>query len=648
VFTSFPSGRRDTSARRPLRAALTAAFVVLQQVAFVFPAAAQTPRPAADRAGAASRPAKTPAARTATASGGFGEPSAVSADLVISQVYGGAGCGTAGCSTYNNDYIEIFNRGAGAVTLTGKSVQYASNTGSFNQATALSGTLNPGQYYLVQQAGNSNGLNALPTPNATGTIAMSANNGKVIIASTTTALACGATAGTPAPCNATQLGQIIDLVGYGTATMFEGTAPAPALTTTTADFRAAGGCTDTDQNSSDFAAAAPSPRNTSSPLGSCGGDAAPAVTSTGPADGATGVPVNSDIQITFSEPVFTADDWFSISCATSGAHEAAEDAGPTTFTLNPETDFANDEVCTVTVFAGFVGDTDSTDPPEGMAADYVFSFTTASVTPTLSVGDVSQDEGSGGGTTAFGFTVTLSAPAGPGGVSFTASTADGTTNPANAGGDYVAFTDAAGSIAEGETSASVTVQVNADTTVEPDETFFVNIGGVTGATVADGQGLGTVVNDDFVITPIHDIQGNGDASPLAGQVVTTTGIVTLLRTGSNAGAGTANGYFLQSPNADADPNTSEGIFVFTSTAPTVAVGDEVNVTGTVQEFNGLTELTTITSTSVIDTGNTLPTAVTLDSTILDPTAAPTQPQLEKFESMRMTASSLTSAAPNDT
>lgn len=55
---------------------------------------------------------------------------ALSSGVVISQVYGGAGCGTAGCSTYKNDYIELFNRGASPVSLNGWSVQYASATGS--------------------------------------------------------------------------------------------------------------------------------------------------------------------------------------------------------------------------------------------------------------------------------------------------------------------------------------------------------------------------------------------------------------------------------------------------------------------------------------------------------------------------------------
>src|SRR5207249_7377579 len=84
-----------------------------------------------------------------------------------------------------------------------------------------------------------------------------------------------------------------------------------------------------------------------------------------------------------------------------------------------------------------------------------------------------------------------------------------------------------------------------------------------------------------VITTIHDIQGSGSASPFAGQAVTTEGIVTARK---------SNGFFMQLPaaQADADPNTSEGIFVFTSSTPpaAAAVGNAVQVTGSVNEFRG--------------------------------------------------------------
>src|SRR6185369_1905714 len=61
-----------------------------------------------------------------------------------------------------------------------------------------------------------------------------------------------------------------DLVGQGTANYFEGAGAAPTPSTTLADLRATNGCTDTDNNSADFATAAPAPRNSASPANACG------------------------------------------------------------------------------------------------------------------------------------------------------------------------------------------------------------------------------------------------------------------------------------------------------------------------------------------------------------------------------------------
>lgn len=392
-------------------------------------------------------------------------------------------------------------------------------------------------------------------------------------------------------------------------------------------------------------------------------DAPPSVSSTSPLDNATGIALNSDISVTFSEAVAAPAGAFSISCNSSGAHGfVLSTADNITFTLNPTADFVNSEVCTVTVDDAQVTDADAIDPPNNMTADYVFDFTTVGALPTLSINDVTQGEGNLG-TTAYTFTVSLNTTT-HGGVTFDICTADGTAQddtPATEDNDYVAKCLTGQTIPNGSDTYQFTVDVNGDATTETNETFFVNITNLTGATPSDAQGQGTITNDDIAITPIHDIQGNGATSPLNGTAgITTTGIVTLLRTSSNAGGvtATANGFFLQDPNADGDQNTSEGIFVFTSGVPTytspaspVAVGDELRVTGTVTEFTSgtgtITEITSVTNITSIDTGNTLPTAVTLDATILDPAAQPTQPQLEKYEGMRMFSASLKSVAPND-
>src|SRR5438067_3535957 len=362
---------------------------------------------------------------------------AVSSTIVVSQVYGGGGNSGA---TYKNDFIELYNRSAAPVSVTGWSVQYAATTGTSWQRTALSGTIAAGGYYLVQEAAGAGGTTNLPPPDATGSIAMAAGAGKVVLMSNNTTIA----SGTVCPLTA------VDLVGYGSGTNCSETLPTATLSNTTAALRNGGGTVDTDNNSADFSVGAPNPRNT--------GDQAPTVSSTNPANSAGDVALNSNITITFSEPVNVTGSWFSISCSSSGGHTATASGGPTTFTLDPDADFVGSETCTVTVFAANVTDQDATDPPDNMAANYVFSFNT--VAPPVA---------------------------------------------------------------------------------------------------------------------IHDIQGAAHISPKNGQnVANVNGIVTAKRT---------NGFYMQDPNPDADPATSEGIFVFTSSAPSsMNVGDAVKVNGHVSEF----------------------------------------------------------------
>ena len=176
--------------------------------------------------------------------------SAVSPDVVISQVYGGGGNSGA---TYTTDFVELYNRGTASVPVAGWSVQYASATGSSWSPTALSGSIPAGAHYLIGEATGSGGSTPLPTPDASGTINMSATAGKVALVTSTSALTCGTA------CHA-GIG-VRDFVGYGSANDFEGSAAAPALSNTTADLRAAAGATDTDRNSIDLATGPPTPRN---------------------------------------------------------------------------------------------------------------------------------------------------------------------------------------------------------------------------------------------------------------------------------------------------------------------------------------------------------------------------------------------------
>ncbi len=175
--------------------------------------------------------------------------------VVVSQVYGGGGNTGA---TYTHDFIELFNRGSTPVDLTGWTVQYGSSGGSTWQTTALSGTILPGRYYLVQQAQGAGGSTSLPTPDATGAIAMSATAGKVALVNDGTALA-----------GACPIGPSIeDLIGYGAANCSE-TTPVGSLSNLNAAHRKGNGCVDTDHNSADLLIGPPTPRNSASPFNNC-------------------------------------------------------------------------------------------------------------------------------------------------------------------------------------------------------------------------------------------------------------------------------------------------------------------------------------------------------------------------------------------
>jgi predicted extracellular nuclease len=285
---------------------------------------------------------------------------------------------------------------------------------------------------------------------------------------------------------------------------------------------------------------------------------------------------------------------------------------------------------------------DAAGADDGLAIDDLAITPTSAGGNSIAINDVSIPEGNSG-TTSFTFTVSLSSPAGEGGVSFDIATAD---NTAIAPGDYTSKTLTSQTIPAGSLSYSFTVLVNGDGTTESNETFFVNISNVTGATIGDGQGTGTILNDDC--SPTHtvaQIQGSGNISPLNGNTVTTSGIVTGIKT---------NGFFLQMPVGDGNVATSDGIFVFTAGVPplSVAVGNSLCITGTVSEFvpaanpNGLvqTELTFVTIT-LLSTGNALPAPVVITSSDTDPSGGLTQ--LEKYEGMRVKVNSLNVVAPTD-
>ncbi|MFF9198051.1 endonuclease/exonuclease/phosphatase family protein [Streptomyces sp. NPDC014779] len=138
---------------------------------------------------------------------------------------------------------------------------------------------------------------------------------------------------------------------------------------------------------------------------------------------------------------------------------------------------------------------------------------------------------------------------------------------------------------------------------------------VTGATASaeDATAAGAAA---AAAVRIHDIQGTTRVSPLVGKQVTgVTGVVTGVRTYGS------RGFWIQDPQADDNPATSEGLFVFTSSVPTVAVGDAVSVNGTVTEYvpgglnSGNQSLTQLSkpAVTVLSKGNPVPAPVTIDA-----------------------------------
>jgi uncharacterized protein len=219
-------------------------------------------------------------------------------------------------------------------------------------------------------------------------------------------------------------------------------------------------------------------------------DQAPTITATSPISGASSVALDSNIALTFSEPVNANGDWFTIGCATSGSHAATASGGPTIFTLDPLTNFASNESCTVTVLAANVTDQDTNDPPNTMVADYTFTFQTADV---LVCGDTA--------------------------------------------------------------------------------------------------------------TKVHQVQGSGASTPMNNAIVVIEGIVV----GDYQQAGGFSGFYVQEEagDADTDPLTSEGVFVF-NTSFAVNSGDVVRVRGRAGEFSGLTQLSSVSALLVCSSGATVP------------------------------------------
>lgn len=478
------------------------------------------------------------------------------AQVVISQVYP-----NAGANGYHADYVELHNTGNATVNLGGWSIQYAQK-GSAWQRTQISGILAPGGYYLIRMGTTTSGR-VLPASNFTSPFGMVPQLGKLALLSAGGTLADA--------CPSAQAG-LVDVFGYGATDCYEGSARAMVASPLNAYLRKGEGCQDTQSNAADFSVASAAPRNAASARLVC----APtlptlSVQAVAKAEGHSGV-TPFEFELKLDGPAGPAGVDWSVHGGASGTATPQADYTPINLSgrIEPGQSSARfvlpvlgdrnveaDETVAlqVKVHAG------------ATTANGDYLDTTATILnddiaqpPTLSVAKVVRNEGHDG-YTPFEFELTLDRPAGAGGAQWRALSVDGGT--ATAGADYLPI-DLAGTIAEGQSAARFALPVRGDTVPEANETVKLRIDLGAGARAADGSASlaaeAVILDDDPLLTPIHAIQGRGERSPMLGQQVEAEGIVTAI---------VKDGFFLQAPaaEADADPLTSEALFVQTGAAP---------------------------------------------------------------------------------
>ncbi|HEV7373595.1 MAG TPA: Calx-beta domain-containing protein [Pyrinomonadaceae bacterium] len=508
------------------------------------------------------------------------------ANLVISQVYGG---GNNSGASYQRDFIEIFNRGTTTVdfSLTNYSVQYASAGANFGSSKTdlTSGTIAPGHYFLIQESGGTTNGAALPTPDVTGTIAMGNTSGKVALVAGTAFLPAAICPGDDgiAPFNPNDA-TIADFIGYGSVSCYEGAGPASAPSNTTADFRKAGGCLDTNDNAADFLTATPNPRNSSSPVNDCSA-LKPDITinDVTVTEGDTGtktidftVTLSTSSAQTVTVDYATADGTAIAGSdyqSTSGTltFNPGETSKPITITIIGDT---LDELLSETFFVNLTNAQNAV-VLDGQGQG---TITDNDPAPTISIGDASVAEGDSG-TTPADFTVTLSAPSGFT-VTVNYATTDGTAhNP----GDYQS-TSGTLTFNPGETTKTITVLVNGDTTFESNETFVVDLSSASNATIADGQGQGTITNDDaappvpaITINDVSVTEGNSGTKTVDFTVslsTTSTQTVTVAYATANGTAIAGSDYQSTSGTLTFNPGDTSKSITVTINGDTLVEPDE--------------------------------------------------------------------------
>lgn len=623
----------------------------------------------------------------------------------ISQAFG-AGGNTV--DSYTHDYIELFNSSNTAVDVTGWSVQYASSLGTSWQVTALTGSIPANSYFLIQEGEGNLGTLELPTPDVIGVIAMhGSSNFKIALVDSTTPLDDGCPTG------------VIDFLGGGSANCSE-VSPAPATSNTTALIREQSGCQDTDNNSEDFEALTPTPRNTASPTNVCApvGPLSPVINEF--SANTTGTDVEFIEFFGSPETDYSAYTLLEIEGDAESSrgnvdeiiHLGTTDANgfllvslaanifengsislllvkDSTATAGVDIDTDDDGVIDATYWSEI---TDSVAINDGVAGALTYATTVlielydglpytpggASRIPDGTDTDTTADwvrndfdlAGIPGYPGSIVSGEAYNTPGAPNQVFVETAPTVVSTIPANGANhaidenititfsELVDVTDPWFSIVCGTSSAHDAIVDDADPvyTLNPEVDFTV--GETCTVTIIAANIVDDDTNDDefdemladykftfTAITPpvgcgdpftaIPAIQGDGLTSQHVGQEVTTEGVVVGDYQTNVYVLGTKNGFYIQALDGDENPDTSDGIFIY-SYMKDVAVGDHVRVTGTVVEYiptgnytKSLTQLTSVSQILNCDTG------ITVEPTVL---TLPVEDELEfeRYEGMLVT------------
>ncbi|HWU21814.1 MAG TPA: ExeM/NucH family extracellular endonuclease [Nocardioides sp.] len=509
--------------------------------------------------------------------------------LVINEVYGGGGNASA---PYLNDFVELYNPTDAAVSLSGTSLQYraAATTSAATNVYAFGAGAKVAAHdsFLVQCAGGTTSGVALPLPaDATNcAINLSGTAGQVYLVNDTSGIAAQTNAAAPWTFDS----RVIDFVGFGTASIYEGAGKAPAPSNTTSISRN-GSHADTDANNADFSAGAPSPQNSALAAADPGTQTFQVGSAITPFKvAATGGKTPYTYSASGLPDGLTLD---SSTGQVSGTPTSVGD-GSVTVQVSDAASATAGTIFTISITAA---------PPLAVApiADQSVSTTgpIAPITPTVS-----------GGVAPYSFSTSSTLP---GGLSLDPATGAVSGTPTGPSGAFPITID----VSDAQTPPATT-----------SVSYTISVSQVQ--SIADLQGTGAR-------SAYAPATGTGQGA----QAVTTQGIVTAIFAKGYASSGNAScglcGFYLQTAGTggatDATPGASDAIFVYgfssfagkDSAGTTLSVGDSVRVTGKVSEFNSdstatetLTELNATGTISRLDTSlGTITPQTTLPTTYAD-------------------------------